>query len=767
MKLKLFFVFVVIAALIVVGNLGQPSTSTAAPLQQTNAWCDPGASGALQNGSFETGDISGWGYDGYYAEAADSYTPPDGTYYAYAANNDDGTAPTSLYQNVTVTAGSSNSFTLYATIHDYDEGKGAYLSAQYYDGGGNPIGTAVTEVVTHVLETDGWGLYTLDLGTAPANAASARISANTSDAKFIKIDAVCLYSVILKDFGDLPDSFETTDSAGGPSHVITADLYLGSCVDAESDGQPDAHAGADGAGSGNGDDGNTGSSTTGTCASAGDDEDGVTLTTPLIPGAQACFNVTAHNGTSSSVNIYAWIDWNGDGDFGSGSTVDTNESFTLGTVPANTDWTDHELFTTVPSDATFDGGETHMRFRFTTDDLGGADWGGEANNGEVEDYWQPLACVGNYVWDDDSGSSANVQDGSDSGISGVTMRLVWADGNGTIDTDASDSAAQGDDLIYTTTTDANGKYSFCGLIPATYRVEIPSAPSGKQTVTPNSGGDDVKDSDGTATGGVGSPVNGEDFTISSVTALPTGENGNQDSGTNGGPNNFPDNQVDETRDFGFTSPKVAIGNFVWNDANGNSQWDSGEAGIDGITVTLYQDTNGNGVCEPGTDTQVGDSIDTSGGGYYQFLDLSPSDSADNKTYYCVVVDKNDVTNAGYAYSSAGGAQNPDTTGDHDAANGDDGVPSGNYVISQPFPATVNGQTVTDSGDPAGYDDNSSYMTVDFGFLTEEQYTAMASPTAISLQDINAQHDSMSWAWGLLAIVLIGPAVFAWQRRRSM
>ncbi|HGG63538.1 MAG TPA: hypothetical protein ENK34_03095, partial [Rhodobacteraceae bacterium] len=299
------------------------------------------------------------------------------------------------------------------------------------------------------------------------------------------------------DWGDLPDSFATLTGSGGPSHVITSDLYLGSCVDAEADGQPDdPQAGAAGSGSGNGDDGNTGTATTGTCAQAGDDEDGVTLTTPMIPGGQACFNVTAHNGTGSDVNIYAWIDWNGDGDFGDGAGgVDADESFILGAVPANTDWTDHEICTTVPAAATFDGGEVHMRFRLTSDALTGPDWGGPASDGEVEDYWQPLACVGNYVWDDSTGTTANVQDANDTPLENVTVRLVWADGNGVIDTDAGDAAAQGDDVLYTTSTDASGKYEFCGLIPATYRVEIPTPPSSApQAVTPDQG-DDVKDSD--------------------------------------------------------------------------------------------------------------------------------------------------------------------------------------------------------------------------------------------------------------------------------
>ena len=52
----------------------------------------------------------------------------------------------------------------------------------------------------------------------------------------------------------------------------------------------------------------------------------------------------------------------------------------------------------VPVGATFDGGETHARFRLST--AGGLSYDGAASDGEVEDYWMPLAKVGNLVWED-------------------------------------------------------------------------------------------------------------------------------------------------------------------------------------------------------------------------------------------------------------------------------------------------------------------------------------------------------------------------------
>ena len=55
------------------------------------------------------------------------------------------------------------------------------------------------------------------------------------------------------------------------------------------------------------------------------------------------------------------------------------------------------------------------------------------------------------------------------------------------------------------------------------------------------------------------------------------------------------------------------------------------------------------------------------------------------------------------------------------------------VVSQVFSATVGGQSdMTDTGDPADWDpefDNSSYMTIDFGFTSP--------PNAVTLRDLQA------------------------------
>ena len=66
----------------------------------------------------------------------------------------------------------------------------------------------------------------------------------------------------------------------------------------------------------------------------------------------------------------------------------------------------------------------------------------------------------------------------------------------------------------------------------------------------------------------------------------------------------------------------AIGNFVWDDTNGDGLQDPGEPGIDGVSVNLFLDDGGSpGVLDLG-DTSV-DTTTTAGGGFYLFTGVTP------------------------------------------------------------------------------------------------------------------------------------------------
>ncbi|MFN5238218.1 MAG: GEVED domain-containing protein, partial [Bacteroidota bacterium] len=123
------------------------------------------------------------------------------------------------------------------------------------------------------------------------------------------------------DYGDLPDSYNTTGSDNPPAHIVSEDLKLGSSVDSELDGTPDPMAGL----MGGGDDGDPGLVTFGTSTPAGDDENGVMLATPMVPGSDAAFMVDAMNMTGSDAVLQAWIDFDGSGTFEPGEELTTGD----------------------------------------------------------------------------------------------------------------------------------------------------------------------------------------------------------------------------------------------------------------------------------------------------------------------------------------------------------------------------------------------------------------------------------------------------------
>jgi hypothetical protein len=164
------------------------------------------------------------------------------------------------------------------------------------------------------------------------------------------------------DFGDAPEPYPTSSEISGPSHTLGSGVYLGGCVDAEQDGIPSTAA--------MGDDVNPSQPVFGACT-AGDDEDGVTFTSPLLVGETADVEVVA----SAPCRLSAWIDFNGDGDWD-----DAGESLFPGgrllAAGAN------PLDFAVP--AGVERGNTYARFRCTTG--GAVEPTGAAPDGEVEDY---------------------------------------------------------------------------------------------------------------------------------------------------------------------------------------------------------------------------------------------------------------------------------------------------------------------------------------------------------------------------------------------
>jgi len=159
------------------------------------------------------------------------------------------------------------------------------------------------------------------------------------------------------DWGDAPDSYSTYAASTGACHsVVFGAPFLGRFEDIEPDGQPTAAA--------DGDD----------MAGAQDDEDGVSFTSPLVPGNVFTVIVdTAASPTDGVLN--AWIDYDGDGTWGGlNEHVFQDVQVTAGGVTP--------LSSTVPMSAVI--GTTYARFRVSSQR--GIGYKGYVPDGEVEDY---------------------------------------------------------------------------------------------------------------------------------------------------------------------------------------------------------------------------------------------------------------------------------------------------------------------------------------------------------------------------------------------
>ncbi|HEY3230959.1 MAG TPA: SdrD B-like domain-containing protein, partial [Roseiflexaceae bacterium] len=232
--------------------------------------------------------------------------------------------------------------------------------------------------------------------------------------------------------------------------------------------------------------------------------------------------------------------------------------------------------------------------------------------GEHDPTWDAglylQVSLGNLVWNDVNNNG--VVDSGESGIDGVVVNLYRdANDNGRIDAR---------EFVATQATSGGGQYLFAKLMPGSYLVQL--APS-------NFTGAGVLTGYRSSTGGIGTnisatgpyePAPGPNNDVNND------DNGSAVSGqgivsapvalTSGGePANDGDADVNSnlTVDFGMFLP-ASLGSIVWYDTDKDGVRDSGEAGVAGVIVTLY-DTAGNSIATTTTDST----------GYYQFTDLPP------------------------------------------------------------------------------------------------------------------------------------------------
>lgn len=267
--------------------------------------------------------------------------------------------------------------------------------------------------------------------------------------------------------------------------------------------------------------------------------------------------------------------------------------------------------------------------------------------------------LGNRVWNDNGagGGTANngIQDGTETGISGVTVRLYRDhDDNGTPDSSA----------IAFTLTDASGYYRFDDLISDTYIVEV-AIPTGYRSSVLDAGdpNDDLDDLDDNGVVYSGNNIRSNPITLSGTQPIT-----DNDPSTNPVSGESPNDLSNRTVDFGLVAT-YSLGNRVWNDngtgtggAADNGLQDGSEPGVSGVTVEVYSGTTPSG-------SPVATTV-TDGNGYYRFDNLFEGQ-------YVVSI----TLPAGYA-SSTGGDSSPDNGEDLD----DNGVNAGTGTV---YTQTIN------------------------------------------------------------------------------
>ena len=144
--------------------------------------------------------------------------------------------------------------------------------------------------------------------------------------------------------------------------------------------------------------------------------------------------------------------------------------------------------------------------------------------------------IAGTIWQD-TDANGTLTAGETSGWAGVTVALLDSNGN----------------LVATTTTDASGNYSFGNLPDGTYKVDVTDDANVLDGAWKSLGG----------TPGANNNSQADPYTVT-VSAGAT----------------------NATADFGYYKTPAVLGNFVWDDLNGNGIQDAGEPGLNGVLVTL-------------------------------------------------------------------------------------------------------------------------------------------------------------------------------------
>jgi len=332
----------------------------------------------------------------------------------------------------------------------------------------------------------------------------------------------------------------------------------------------------------------------------------------------------------------------------------------------------------------------------------------------------PLS-LGDLVFRDENNNGT--RDTGENGVGGVVVELL-------------DQA--GTTVLTSATTNSNGVYSFTGLVAGTYRVRLAASNftgtgalvgfTAGTTSAANPDNDVNDDNNGALSGTLGS--NG--FIVSGPITLAAGTEPTNDGDT--------DASTNLTLDFGVvppaTGPVLSLGNLVWSDANNNGTFDTGESGINGVTVQLLD--------AQGTVLQT---TTTAGGGLYTFTALNPGD------YRVRLAEANFQTGGVLVNfkSSTSTAADPDDNVD----NNDDGADNGTLgqaggFIQSALITLAAGTEPTNDGDT----DNNTNLTLDFGVVSSATGTLTLGDRVFRDANNNGQLDSGEVGLNGVAVQLV-------------
>ncbi len=202
-----------------------------------------------------------------------------------------------------------------------------------------------------------------------------------------------------------------------------------------------------------------------------------------------------------------------------------------------------------------------------------------------------LGSLGNLIWEDRNANG--VVDASENGIEGITLDLY-------LDSNNDGLLNPGEAKLGSTTTDASGNYTFENLSVdggVSYIVDVTDNGNNLTGYWHSTGVADTDDNS-----------QADPYAVSLSTAIPTVNHA----------------------DFGYYIDPAALGNYTWEDANGNGIQNGGESAVAGVDVILEIDFGGDNTVE----VMLTSTSDANG--FYSFgnllLDEDLNDASSSTTY---------------------------------------------------------------------------------------------------------------------------------------